>query len=102
MTIWLNERVRTYSNAAIDAQQTRVLAVELRDALRTAESSQRGYVATANEIYLAPYDSAKAAAQRYLSKLIRNIDGQPDRQPMLLRLAALASDKSRKWTGSSR
>jgi two-component sensor histidine kinase/CHASE3 domain sensor protein len=99
MTIWLNERVRTYSNAAIDAQQTRVLAVELRDALRTAESSQRGYVATGNEIYLAPYDSAKAAAQLYLSKLIRNIDGQPDRQPMLRRLAALASDKVQEMDG---
>ena len=56
--------------------------VHMRDALRTAESSQRGYLVTANEIYLAPYDSAKAAAQRYLAKLTQNVDSRTDHKPM--------------------
>ena len=93
VTVWLNERARTYSEAAVAAQQSRVSAVELRDALRTAESSQRGYVATGNEIYLAPYDSAKVSAQRYLDKLGQQIDSSADAQPMLRRLKALAADK---------
>ena len=65
MTIWLNERAQDHFNDVIEARDTRGAAVELRDALRTAESSQRGYLLTGNEIYLAPYDSAKSAARRH-------------------------------------
>ena len=44
----------------IEARDTRSSAVELRNAVLAAESSQRGFIVTGNEIYLAPYDSAKA------------------------------------------
>ena len=59
MTIWLGERSRVYFNEVIEARDTRSAAVELRNAVQTAESSQRGFIVTGNEIYLAPYDSAK-------------------------------------------
>ena len=59
MTIWLGERAQLYFNDVIDARDIRIAAVELRDHLRTAESSQRGFLLTGNEIYLAPYDTAK-------------------------------------------
>ena len=36
-------------------------AVELRSAVQTAESSQRGFIVTGNEIYLAPYDTRQGA-----------------------------------------
>ena len=32
--------------------------------MQTAESSQRGFIITGNEIYLGPYQTAKAQAQR--------------------------------------
>ena len=39
--------------------------------MQSAESSQRGYLLRGNEIYLAPYDSAKAPAERQLDRLKR-------------------------------
>ena len=69
MTIWLGERSQVYFDEVIEARDTRGAAVELRSALQTAESSQRGFLVTGNEIYLAPYDSAKAQARRQLETL---------------------------------
>jgi CHASE3 domain sensor protein len=54
MNVWLGERAQSYFDDAIAARNTRVAAVELRSALQTAESSQRGFIITGNEIYLAP------------------------------------------------
>ena len=69
MTIWLGERAQVYFNDVIEARDTRGSAVELRNAVQTAESSQRGFLVTGNEIYLAPYDTAKAMALRQLDTL---------------------------------
>src|SRR5215813_2800078 len=64
MTFWLAIRAEDYFNQVIEARDTRGAAVELRSAMQTAESSQRGFMLTGNEIYLAPYDMAKAQAER--------------------------------------
>jgi two-component sensor histidine kinase/CHASE3 domain sensor protein len=93
MTIWLNERAQDHFGSVIEARDTRGAAVELRDAMRTAESSQRGYVLTGNEIYLAPYDSAKSAARRHFEALSRRLASDGERKPMLLRLEAVISEK---------
>jgi two-component sensor histidine kinase/CHASE3 domain sensor protein len=73
MTMWLGERSNALFRDEASQRDTRVAAVELRDALRTAESSQRGYLLTGNEIYLAPYDTAKARAHQQLSDLERRV-----------------------------
>jgi hypothetical protein len=73
MTIWLNERAQAYFNEVIEARDTRTSAVELRSAMQTAESSQRGFIVTGNEIYLAPFDSAKALAKRQLDSLKQSL-----------------------------
>ena len=52
MNFWLGERAQSYSEDAISARDTRVAAVELRNSMLTAESSQRGFIITGNEIYL--------------------------------------------------
>jgi two-component sensor histidine kinase/CHASE3 domain sensor protein len=93
MTIWLNERAQDYFRDVIEARDTRGSAVELRDAVRTAESSQRGYLLTGNEIYLAPYDSAKALAQRHLETLNRRFTLNEDKAPMLRRLMIVITEK---------
>lgn len=56
------------------ARETRTHAVSLRSALQSAEASQRGYLLTANEIYLAPFATALDEAERALSEL-RERDG---------------------------
>lgn len=67
MTMWLGERSNDlFTNAELQ-RDARISAVELRDALRTAESSQRGYLLTGNEIYLAPYDTAKARTRQQMA-----------------------------------
>ncbi|MER8845192.1 MULTISPECIES: CHASE3 domain-containing protein [Mesorhizobium] len=49
---WLGQRAQSYFDDAIAARDTRVAAVELRNAMQTAEASERGFVITGNEIYL--------------------------------------------------
>jgi len=92
-TIWLNERARNYSADVIEARDTRAFAVELRNAVLAAESSQRGYIATGNEIYLAPYDSAKTQAQTQLGKLKSALARYPETAPMFLRLTQVLTEK---------
>jgi len=93
MTIWLNERSQAHFQEVIEARDIRSSAVELRSALQAAESSQRGYLLSGNEIYLAPYDSAKAMAQRQLDALRRMLATNGEARPMLERLAAVVGDK---------
>src|ERR1700733_12403330 len=83
-TVWLGERSNTLFQETALQRDTRIAAVELRDALRTAESSQRGYLLTGNEIYLAPYDTAKTRAQQQLSDLSR-LSGETARSDPMLR-----------------
>ena len=53
MTIWLGERAQVYFDEVVEARDTRAWAVALRNAVQLAESSQRGFLITGNEIYLA-------------------------------------------------
>jgi two-component sensor histidine kinase len=93
MTMWLGERAQVYFNDAIEARDTRGSAVELRNAVQTAESSQRGFLVTGNEIYLAPYGSAKALALRQLDTLRRTLRPYADSEVMLSRLATIIAEK---------
>jgi len=69
MTDWLGRQSQVLFNDAISARDTRAAAVELRNALLTAESSERGYLLTGSEIYLAPYNGSRAAARLKVSVL---------------------------------
>ena len=92
-TIWLVERGNALFEQS-EAQRTiRVTAVELRDHLRTAESSQRGFLLTGNQIYLAPYDTAKTRARQELDDLGRMIAPDAPNRAMLPRLAEAMGDK---------
>lgn len=93
MTIWLNERSQAHFREVIEARDIRGAAVELRSALQAVESSQRGFLLSGNEIYLSPYDSAKAQAERQLDTLRQALAGDNDIQPMLQRLAAITREK---------
>src|ERR1700712_3477385 len=91
MTFWLGERAQAYFDQAIESRDMRGAAVEVRNALQTAEAAQRGFMLTGNEIYLAPYDTAKTQAQRQLAALKQLLD--PDADLPVQRLGAIVSDK---------
>jgi signal transduction histidine kinase len=92
MTIWLNERSRVYFEESVSARTVRSAGVELRSAVQTAESSERGYVLTGNEVYLSPYGTAKTEAFRRLDLLRQRTDvaGLP---PVLPRLGEVVTQK---------
>jgi two-component sensor histidine kinase len=92
MTIWLGERAQNSFSRVADARNVRSIAVELRNAVQTAESSQRGFIATSNEIYLAPLGRAKAQATRQLQALERTRVTQ-DSPALMTRLAGSISSK---------
>jgi two-component sensor histidine kinase/CHASE3 domain sensor protein len=93
MTIWLGERSQVHFDEVIEARDTRTAAVELRSALQAAEASQRGFIATGNEIYLAPYGTANALAEDQLQVVTRALAQMPDSAPLVQRLAAVVSEK---------
>jgi two-component sensor histidine kinase len=71
----------------------RITAEELRDHLRTAESSERGFLLTANPIYLAPYDTAKTRARQELDDLGRMIPPDAPNRAMLPKLSEAVGEK---------
>lgn len=93
MTMWLGERSNDLFRDSALQRDARIAAVELRDALRTAESSQRGYLLTGNEIYLAPFDTAKARARQQSSDLERRLVSASEPPPYLPRLSEAVDDK---------
>ena len=100
MTMWLGERSNTVFQDTALQRNARIAAVELRDALRTAESSQRGYLLTGNEIYLAPYDTAKARAGQQMADLERRVVKTSEAPPYLARLREAVGEKLREMDQS--
>lgn len=99
LAIWFSERAHVSFDAVIEARDIRNLAVELGKAVQTAESSQRGYIATSNEIYLAPYDRAKTQAFRQLASL-QGTRVEVDTRTLLDRLSATLEEKTREMDTS--
>ena len=100
-TIRLVERGNSLLEQSASQRKVRIAAVELRDHLRTAESSQRGFLLTGNEIYLAPYDTAKARAQQELDRLTRMIAPDAPNRAMLPRLSEAVGEKMAEMDASN-
>jgi two-component sensor histidine kinase len=92
-TAWLSEKSNAYVEASNLSRALRVSAVELRSALQSAESSQRGYLVGGNEIYLAPYDAAKAQALAQFDRLKELLPPSPQNTPMLDHLSKAVPEK---------
>lgn len=92
-TIWLVERGNNLFEQSTLQRTVRIAAVELRDQLRTAESSQRGFLLTGNEIYLAPYDTAKTRARQELDDLGRLMAPDAPNRAMLPSLSQTVGEK---------
>jgi two-component sensor histidine kinase len=92
-TVWLSQRAQTDASVVDDQRLLRNRAVGVRESLLAAESSQRGYVLTSNEIYLAPYENAKLVAQEEIAKLTTDLASSGRFQAMLPRLKALVDQR---------
>jgi two-component sensor histidine kinase/CHASE3 domain sensor protein len=92
-TLWLVERGNSLFEQSALQRAIRIAAVELRDNLRTAESSERGFLLTGNQIYLAPYDTAKTRARQELDDLGRLIAPEAPNRAMLPRLSQAVGEK---------
>ncbi len=92
-TIWVGERVQTYSQDVIAARNVKSLAVELRTSLQTAESSQRGYLYTGNQVYLAPYEQAKSLALAAIERLPGDLASYSELTPAVERLVEVVRNK---------
>ena len=93
MTFWLGERAQVYFNEVIAARDARGAAVDLRNALQTAESSQRGFLYTGNEVYLASYGPAKTLAERRLAAVNRLLASYGGAGASVPRLTAVINEK---------
>lgn len=93
MTLWLNERAQHYFDQAIEARDTRGAAVELRNAIQTAESGQRGFMVAGNEIYLALYDTSKTQSTRQLAELKRLLAPYRESDVAVERLTTILAEK---------
>lgn len=76
VAFWLGERSGEIAEEILTARDFKTTALELGALVQRAESSQRGYLFTGNEVYLAPYDLAKASALRSLEAVPQRL--QPD------------------------
>ena len=92
-TVWLSQRAQSDAALVDHQRQLRSRAVGVRESMLAAESSQRGYVLTSNEIYLAPYESAKLVAQTEVAQLIQDLAPIVRFQAMLPRLKALVDQR---------
>jgi two-component sensor histidine kinase/CHASE3 domain sensor protein len=93
LTIQLGEKAQGYFEDVTRSRDVRIAAVELRSALQSAESSQRGFLVGGNEIYLAPFNSAKAHIQDYFDRLKASLPDSKQNQSMIRRLSDIIAEK---------
>ncbi len=91
--IWLVGQNQVYSDALTASRQRRSALVDLLTLVTTAESSQRGFLITSDEAYLAPF---RTAAAQYNDKLMRVRDMMADSEQdraAVGRLSAVFNEK---------
>lgn len=92
-TLVLGERAQVYFTEVVTARDQRSAVVEMRNALTGTEASQRGFMVSGNEIYLAPYDLAKSDVQRHLGNIRRLFAAHTEVLPSVERLEAISAAK---------
>lgn len=74
------------------SQERSLMLVEMQALMADAESEQRGYVLTGDEIYLAPYEQAKDRVASLITAL-NAADSEPSLQPLTKQIMQLSSAK---------
>ena len=93
VAFWLGDRSGHLAENILEARDLKTASVELRAAVQRAESSQRGFLYTDNEVYLAPFNSAKADARRGIAGLPARLQDYPALSPVVAKLSSVIDDK---------
>ena len=102
LTFWLGERARINFDEVERARELGATATALRSALQAAESSQRGYLVTGNQIYLAPFSTAKDEAARQIARLQELVEPEGMVTTSFARLKVVVEEKIAEMTETIR
>ena len=100
MTFLLNLRTQENFNNVTADRSLRTAATDLRNNMQAAESSQRGYLYTGNEIYLAPYSVAKSQLQKQLVNVQSRLTVYPELAAAAAKLSAVIQLKNKEMDDS--
>ena len=100
MTFLLNLRTQENFNNVTADRSLRTAATDLRNNMQAAESSQRGYLYTGNEIYLAPYSVAKSQLQKQLLNVQSRLTVYPELAAAAAKLSAVIQLKNKEMDDS--
>jgi len=93
VAFWLGARSGELADKILEARDLKTASVELQAAIQRAESSQRGFLYTNNEVYLAPFNSSEAEAKRTIAGLPLRLADYPDLSPAVAKLASVVDAK---------
>lgn len=93
MTLWLSNVSQKDFERTLKSRDLRSAAAELRNGLQAAESSQRGFLVTGNEIYLAPLGAAKTLANKNYKHLAQLLADDDKHTKALRRLGDIVTAK---------
>ena len=79
-TLWLVETNNYWFNETTAARTARAAVVNIRNAVQEAESSQRGFLLTLDEAYLAPYEAALPQIPAFIDRLDEVLRAYPEGQ----------------------
>lgn len=97
-TLWLARKAQQNTDDVATIRKLRVSAVELRNGLLAAESAQRGFLFSGNEIYLAPFEGANTEARKQAANLESDLASDPQMQPITAQLGSLVDAKIAEMT----
>ncbi len=100
MTFWLNQRTQQNFNNVTADRSLRTAVTDLRNNMQAAESNQRGYLYTGNEIYLAPYSVAESQLQKQLLNVQSRLKDYPELAAAIARLSAVIELKNKEMDDS--
>lgn len=92
-TIWLVERTQVYFEEVVEAREGRQAAVELRNLLQDAQSSQRGFLLTLDDAYLEPYQNAIGRIQPAYDRLAAVLAAYPQADEPMAQMQIDINDK---------
>ena len=93
VTFRLAQRAQADLVSVVLARDIAAAAADLRYGMQAAESSQRGYIANGNEIYLAPFGAAKTRTFNQLDTLTTLLKPDVEAQEALGHLDTLVHEK---------
>jgi len=92
-TLWLVQQNSYYFDLSTEARVARSVTVNLRNALQEAETSQRGFLLTGEESYLATYEQALPGIPEQVEQLAGMLARYPGTEDSIALMRTAVADK---------